>query len=550
MNMKKVLSTLLAAAMLCAGLAGCGAASSGSASDGAPVTADTAATAAAPSGAGDTITIGLNSDIVSLDPAFAYDHTTNQVVNQITEGLLTLDSDGVIQNKLCKSWQAMDPLTYVYDIRDDVKFSDGTPMTMDDVLFSVKRHMDTALASYLAWFFDNVESIEQTGDWQLTVKLSKPDASWQYAFASTAGHIISKAYCEAHPDDFGTPTGGILGTGAYVLDSWTTGSEIVLKANDNYWAGETPDAKTVDFQVIEDDTTRITAMVNGQLDLTLDPPTELLSQLESAGNVQLSEVPAFSVLYMAMNCQKEPFNDVNVRKAISYAIDKKALYDSMLTKEGTLANSSVPFSESLYGADAAAWKEFVPTVPECTADLEKAKAAMAASAYPDGFDCTLAVNNNSLRNSIALYVQQALKQIGINVTIETKSGDEMITVQFGSNGRDYDMAIVKWEADYPDPSGNVYPLYYSANASEGGANTCNYANPAYDALIDTELASTDLSERTASMESALNILAEDCPSVIFYYPVKRLAMNTRVTGFDVNASMIWNFYIKDIKLAS
>lgn len=496
----------------------------------------------------DTLIVGLNSDITSLDPAYAYDHTTNQVVNQITEGLLTFDADGVMQPKLCESWEIVSPTTYVYQIRDDVTFSDGTPMTMEDVLFSVTRHQDPEVASYVEWFYSSVASIEQTGDWELTVELTEPDASWQYAFATTAGHIISKSYYEEHADNFGTPEGGILGTGAYKFTSWTTGSEIKLDYNENYWTGEVPDVKHIDFQIIEEETTRVTAMVNGQIDFTLDPPTELLADLENAPDVTLSDVPAWSVLYLAMNCQKAPFDDVNVRKAISYAIDKEALYQSLLTLEGTEANNSMPFSSALYGAAADSWSSYAETAVEQSGDMEKAKECMAASAYPDGFDCTLYVNTNSLRNSIALYVQQALKEIGINVSIETRSGDEMITIQFGSNAREYDMAIVKWEADYPDPSGNMTPLFYSGNASEGGANTSNYQNQEYDALIEQELASTDLEERTKLLQDACTILSEDNPAVIFYYPVKRIAMDSAISGFEVNASMIWNFYIKDMKL--
>lgn len=546
---KSLVSALLSAALVLSLLSGCSDGSAGTGSAETPAAGTEAAVEETAQASGkDSIVVGLNSDITSLDPAYAYDHTTNQVVNQITEGLLTFDAAGALQPKLCKSWEAVDATTYVYEIRDDVKFSDGSPMTMEDVMFSITRHQDPELASYVAWCYDSVDTIEQTGDWEITVKLAKPDATWQYTFATTAGHIISKSYYDEHKDTFGTPAGGILGTGAYTFTSWTTGSEIVLDYNENYWAQEVPDVKHITFEIIEEETTRVTAMVNGQIDFTLDPPTELLSQLEGASNVNLTEVPAWSILYLAMNCQKAPFDDVNVRKAISYAIDKEALYQSLLTKEGTEANNSIPFSSALYGTETESWTAFAETAVEYSGDLEKAKECLAASAYPDGFDCTLYVNTNSLRNSIALYVQQALKEIGINVAIETRSGDEMITIQFGSGQRDYDMAIVKWEADYLDPSGNLYPLFYSANAGEGGANTANYQNPEVDALIEEQLASIDLDERTKLMQDALTILAEDDPVVIFFYPVKRIAMNSAITGFEVNASMIWNFYIKDMKL--
>ena len=130
------------------------------------------ATVNAEEGGNDTLNVGIYSDIISLDSAFAYDFTTNPVVEQITESLLYYDENDELQPYLCESWEEVDPTTYVYNVRDDVTFSDGTPMTMDDVLFSVQRYEDPDLASYLLWMYDSVESIEQTGDWQFTVKLT------------------------------------------------------------------------------------------------------------------------------------------------------------------------------------------------------------------------------------------------------------------------------------------------------------------------------------------------------------------------------------------
>ena len=104
----------------------------------------------------DTLNIALADDIVSMDPAYSYDNLTNQVVNQVTQGLLYLDKDGQIQPQLCESWEVVDDTTYVYEIRDDVNFSDGSPMTMEDVLFSLNRHMDEDVASYLAWMHASI----------------------------------------------------------------------------------------------------------------------------------------------------------------------------------------------------------------------------------------------------------------------------------------------------------------------------------------------------------------------------------------------------------
>ena len=497
----------------------------------------------------DTLNIVLADEIVSLDPAYSYDNLTNQVVNQITQGLLYFDYSGQLQPQLCSSWEAVDSTTYVYQIRDDVCFSDGSPMTMEDVLFSLNRHMDEDVASYLAWMYANVDSIEQTGDWEITVHLSVPDAAWQYAFATTAGHIISKEYYEANAEQFGQPGVGVIGTGPYVLDSWTTGSEIKLTYNENYWDKENvPQFKNIDFKIITDANTQATTLAAGQADYMFDPPTEMLDTIREAENMSVTEVDGWTVLWMAMNCQSGPFSDANVRKAVAYALDKDSLYEGVLTENGSYAKNGMPFSSALYGSESESWTAYAETAVDEKNDIEKAKEYLAQSAYPDGFECSLYINQDSIYNSIAVYVQSALSQIGIDVTIETKSGDEMSNIQFGST-RDYDLAIVRWTADYPDVSGQLYPLFHSSNIAEGGGNTSCYSNPEVDALLEAEVASIDMKERTELMQQALTIIANDTPMIGFDYPYKRVAMNSELTGFEANASITWNFFAKDLKTA-
>ena len=497
----------------------------------------------------DTLNIVLADEIVSLDPAYSYDNLTNQVVNQITQGLLYFDYSGQLQPQLCSSWEAVDSTTYVYQIRDDVCFSDGSPMTMEDVLFSLNRHMDEDVASYLAWMYANVDSIEQTGDWEITVHLSVPDAAWQYAFATTAGHIISKEYYEANAEQFGQPGVGVIGTGPYVLDSWTTGSEIKLTYNENYWDKENvPQFKNIDFKIITDANTQATTLASGQADYMFDPPTEMLDTIREAENMSVTEVDGWTVLWMAMNCQSGPFSDANVRKAVAYALDKDSLYEGVLTENGSYAKNGMPFSSALYGSESESWTAYAETAVDEKNDIEKAKEYLAQSAYPDGFECSLYINQDSIYNSIAVYVQSALSQIGIDVTIETKSGDEMSNIQFGST-RDYDLAIVRWTADYPDVSGQLYPLFHSSNIAEGGGNTSCYSNPEVDALLEAEVASIDMKERTELMQQALTIIANDTPMIGFDYPYKRVAMNSELTGFEANASITWNFFAKDLKTA-
>ena len=307
---------------------------------------------------------------------------------------------------------------------DDVTFSDGTPMTMDDVLFSVKRYQDPDLASYLLWMYDSVESIEQTGDWQFTVKFSQPDALWKHTFATTAGMIHSKAYVEAHPDDYGIATGGVLGIGPYVFDSWDVGNQITMSYNENWWnkdAGE-PQVKNLNFLIIPEDTTRVMASTSGQIDINLQQPVDMLSDLEKAEDVDLLKIPSMGLEFLSFNCKKAPFDDVNVRKAIAYAIDDVSMQDNVIKDFGTLTNG-MPVPESLFLFEEDTWKEYEANCEKYSYDMEKAQECLAASAYPNGFECTITVDQKSITNSIALILQQQLSMLGITASIEKVSND-------------------------------------------------------------------------------------------------------------------------------
>lgn len=333
----------------------------------------------------DTFTVALDSDIVKLDPAFAYDFTTNPVVNQITQGLLTFDEDNQLQPMLASSWEQKDDLTYVYQIRDDVTFSDGSAMTMDDVLYSMNRIKDPATASYLSWMYDNVASIEQTGDWELTVTLSTPDATWQYVPATTAGHVISKAYAEQVGDKLGTPEGGLVGTGPYKYVSWQNGSSVQLTRNENYWnKDDAPYFDNLTFKIITEDTTRVTALQTGDVDCTVAPPESMLDVLKGDQNLTLTSSPGFGVSFVAFNTQKEPFNNVKVRQAIYDAIDLDTIQSSLIKDAGE-ASTALPSSTALFTIETDRWNDYLSKAPKHTYDVEAAKALLAEAGYPDGF---------------------------------------------------------------------------------------------------------------------------------------------------------------------
>ncbi len=539
----KFLALLLCAAMLLTVLSACG----GSTEEAAE-TEEAAAETAADDGK-DTFVIGLDSDIVKLDPAFAYDFTTNPVVNQITQGLLTFDEENQLQPLLASGWEQTDELTYVYHIRDDVTFSDGTPMTMEDVIYSMERVRDPDTASYLGWMYDNVAAIEQTGDWDLTVTLKAPDATWQYVPGTTACHVISKAFAESAGDQLGSPEGGLMGTGPYKYVSWTNGDTVELTRNENYWGEDAGYYDNLTFKIITEDTTRVTALQTGDIDCTVAPPESMLDVMKADTTLTLDSAPGFGVTFLAFNTQKAPFDNADVRNAIYSAIDLDTIQET-LVKDAGEPSTPLPSSTALFTIEPDAWSEYLSSAPAHTYDVEAAKQLLADAGYADGFSCTMTISDNSLRESIALAIQDQLSQVGIEVAIDKVSTDEHTAYQFGekldADGlRDYDMIMAGWEADYPDPSGNLTPLYQTDNSSNAAA----YANETVNDLISKQAASSDPAERNSLMFQAFDAIIPETPYIFLYYPVKNIAMNKAYTGVNMNASWIWNIHFQNAQPA-
>ncbi|MGO0060435.1 ABC transporter substrate-binding protein [Brevibacillus fluminis] len=501
-------------------------------------------------GMGGTLTFGLGYDIVAVDPAFAYDPSTDAVVDQITEGLLKYDKNSQLAPNLAERWEAKDPVTYLYYLRKDVTFSDGSPMTIDDVIFSMERTRDPKTASYLGWMYENVDKIEKADEWTVKVTLKKPDALWRYVMGTPAGHVISKKYYEAHKDNFGKPDGGVLGTGPFKYVSWKTGSEIVLEKNTNYWDKTGgPYLDKVVYKVIPEGTTRVTGLKTGQINMLIGLPLDLVEVVEGMDNVNIQKVDGLRNDVIAFNTQRKPFTDVKVRQAMNYALDKQKIMDQIVRGMGMPARA-VPVSPTLWTFAKDKWEAAYKELPDYAYNLDKAKQLLAESSVPNGFSAKILTDNDTLKINAVLALQAAVKPLGINLEIEKVTGEELTTRGFGG-ARDYDIIANDWGSDFPDPSGNLVPIFHSAYVGEGGANYANYRNPELDKLLDEQSKLIDDNKRADLMIQAEKIIAEETPWIMIDHP-KQIMVTTKgvegVDGYKDTPLWTWNAYMKDIKI--
>ena len=513
--------------------------------------ADSETSADAQTASDDVLNIGVSIDFTTIDTIVGYSTEMNMIVNAVTEGLFYFDENSEVQPLLVDTWEQTDQTTYVYQIRQDVTFSDGTQLTAEDVVFSLERHLDEDNASQLAWMFENVDTIEQTGDYEVTVTLTQADPTWQYTLATPAGNVISKAYYEEHAEDFGTAEGGIVGSGAYTITEWAT-EEITLEYNEDYWdaANTSVGYTTVQFTSVTDESVLKTALASGQIDIAWGVSLEAVAELEETDGVNIQLVDALSCYFVSFNTTVDGLDDARVRQAIAYAIDKDSILSDLIGEKYGEVGESQLFSDKITGANADLWGDYFETDETYSYDPQKATELLEEAGYGDGLELTLKYDaSDSLYENLSLYIQANLADVGITLIIEGVDSAEIMTLRYGgSETRDYELLITGWGSDYPDPLGTILPMYYSANNAAGGSNWAEYNSSEFDALITSQAQAETEEERVEILQEALDLIAEDLPYAPIYIRYENWAVSEEVE-YTFTTMELYNIFIKDIQKA-
>ncbi len=552
----KLVALLLSGALLLT-VAGCGsgnATASAKTGDGesTEISEDAAQSEAVDISEEDTLTIAITDEINNIDIIHAYAFWVDAVLNGISEGLFYYDKDSQIQPNLVESFDQPDETTYVYHIKDGVYFSTGDPLTADDVVFSLERQRNPENGGELSWMFENVVSIEKTGDLEVTVKLAEPDVTWHESLATTASLVVSEKYFNEHSENFGTAEGGIVGSGPYVLDSWEPGQEIVLVENQNYWNKENKqvDFKKVVLKYIADTSVSKLAIQQGEVDYVASLTPDDAEELAKTEGISLHTIYPFSEQYLSFNCSKAPFDDVNFRKAISYAVDRKAIVESLFYGKYAEVGTGLAYGPETVTVGREYWTEWFENLETYERDVDKAKEYLEKSSSEPGVSVTLKYPAaKTTDESVALIVQQNLAEIGINVELVGISGSEHSTLRYGgSETRDYDILLTGWGSDYPDPVGVILPMFVSTNDIPGGSNWFEFKSEKFDELIYESNHEFDIEKRAKLLQEASGILADEQPGAALYYPYHTFALSDKVE-YEFSPMFLYNQYLADFKKA-
>jgi peptide/nickel transport system substrate-binding protein len=485
-----------------------------------------------------TVTYGLEGDVRGLEPALAYDFTANPVVCNISEGLMKFTPDGGLEPLIAEKFDQPDEVTYVYTLRDGVVFSDGSPVTIDDVVASIARVRDPEVAGPLSWMYDVPEAtVERTDDKTITIKLKTPSALFRFVPATTAGHVIPAAAIEQYGLDL---LRNPIGTGPYKFVKWDAGSQIELEKNPNYWQQGKPHFDRFTYKIVVEGTTRVTGLKNGELNIVELLPPDQIEAVMGFENVNFQEVVGYTINIMALRTDKPPFDDVNIRKAVSYATPLQTMMEKIVGVTGIQSrNTTVPPN-----MPGSASEELDP-VPY---DLDKAKELMAASSMPDGFSTKLnVIAPNDIWVPQAIAIQEALKELKIDLEIVQYAYADFISLQ---QAGDYEGIMnFQWGSDFPDAAGNLIPLFLSTNVPPQN-NHFYYNNPEVDRLLNESESELDQDARLKLLTDVQKLISDDQPAIFLEHFKWFMPLSTRLTGYTLSALWYWDAIGRDLKPAS
>ncbi|MFJ3803425.1 ABC transporter substrate-binding protein [Streptomyces sp. NPDC090088] len=465
----------------------------------------------------------------TLDYQQAGDSSPYLVVSNLCDSLLRLNPDFSTSPALARSWDQPDARTLVLHLRDDVRFWDGTALTSADVVYSLKRQLDpNAIANS---FFVNVKSIEATGTHTVTVRFTRPDELFLKELATTAGTVVQARYAQRAGKKFGTAAGGVMCSGPFELAAWKSGASIELKANSHYWdARYRAHARKVTLLFVTDTTALTQALASGAIDGAYDVPNAALPTLKGSVAGQLYYGPSLKSVQVAPLQEKGISAEPDIRRALSLAIDRTQLADTVYRGAATPSTTVLPttgwdLEATAVYQKAAADLPLAHTTPTA-ADLRTARALVAE--HPGLHSGTLAVAaGNQDQINAASVIQQAARSIGITLTIR-----QLPALQFSSMfydptyRRGLDFVLAEAFLDIPDPLDWIPNLVLP----DAMFNWAGFDDPAATAALTKAQQTLDPHERALLVTDAQRRWEARTLAVPLLSPYEVTYMNKRITG--------------------
>ncbi len=489
------------------------------------------------------ITIGVAAEPSAMDPHYHNLGPNNAMKRHIFESLIIQDETQALTPGLATSWKALDDTTWQFDLRQGVKFHDGSDFDAEDVIYTLQRVPNVPNSpSSFAIYTKSLESLEAKDPHTLIIKTPGPRPllpvelsnisiiSKEAADAAVAGYKAAGGDAPDWPktEDFNDGTLAV-GTGPYTFGEYIKGEKIVLNANDNWWGGKA-DWDKVTFRPISSNGPRVAALLAGDVDLIDNPPTQDMAALEENPDIELVQGLSNRVIYLHFDhfeepspgitgTDKNPFKDARVREAVSKAINREAIVERIMGGVAVPAAQLLP--PGMFGNN--------PNLKMTAYDPEGAKALLAEAGYGDGFELVLGTPNDRYINDekVAQAIAQMLTRVGIKTTVDASTKSVFFKRR---NKYEFSLYLAGWGSGTGEMSSPLRALVGTPNKDTGfgGTNRGRYSNPDMDGVLEEALQTIDDPTREALLQEASKIVMEDYGILPLHYEVTVWAMRKGV----------------------
>jgi len=492
--------------------------------------------------------VALGGDVEGWDPTTEIFYAAGEIVRNCYDSLITYEIMPASESPygvamlnvdkpvgmLARSWDVSpDGKVYTFYLREGVLFASGNRLTAEDVRWTVERALAIPGTDWL-WNVMGVSSANQVtviNDYTVTFTLEAPNSLFLPSLELEVMSIVDSAFLKtkatatdpyAH-DYLFTHTAG---SGPFVVESYSPGSEVVLKARDNYWGG-TPATSRVVYTIVPSEATRILMLKNGDADVSLFiSPEQVKNQLTGAPGVKVVSIPTPGTEYLALNTTRTPMSNLLVRQAIAYATPYDELLENVLYGFGSPASSPVP-----------ALTRWHRDVSPYNYDPAKARELLTLAGYPNGFQFSISYSmDDPVAEAVAIYLQDAYADVGIDLVIDKVAASRFEVIR---QTREYDSALIYWTPYVNDP---IYQLNFNYATQSTCCNYAEYSNLAYDALIMQATQATDPVIQEGLVNAMQQILVDDCPILYLYHPNRITCMRDSVTGFVYNSAHFLRYF--------
>ena len=453
----------------------------------------------------DRVVIGTNLQARTIDPQAESDMAHDDFFRMTHNRLTYYNSiTRQVDPELATSWEWVSDTELVFKLRDDVYFHNGNKFTAEDVIFTFERSRSSAVCSSKLVFLESFEALDE---YTVKMTLTQHYTDWLILLSNCVFCIMDKEAVEADP-----VKGPGIGTGAWVIEEMVANISIELNRNDNFW-GELPKTKEIGFRYIAEDSARLIALQNGEIDICIDPANTELDYITNDPNLDLVRFQSTTSTFFCFNTSREPGSNVNLRRAIAHAIDVEEVI--IAATEGN-ATRCIPFwGWATYGFD--------DTMEAYEYDVEKAKEYMAAAGYPNGGAKIEVLVSNAERRTALQVIQAQLEEIGVEIVVADCDHSTIIgQTTFAAPIHEAMLFYTSW--NYEGDDGRRM-LYAGSNV-----NKAIYTNQKVMDLLDQAAVLPDGDERAAIYKEVQAIVHDEAPWIPLYYAVKSVGINKNLGG--------------------